>query len=138
MDENLNLALFDMDGSLADFAGQLKEDMIKLASPEEVIKHQVDVWDCPKLAHLEERERLIKSSLGWWRNLPVLEDGMKIFKLAAEIGFHNQVLTKGPVRYSSAWKEKLEWCFDNLNCQDVTITHDKSNVYGKVLYDDYP
>lgn len=61
-----------------------------------------------------------------------------VFHAAVEIGFKPHVLTKGPTSAPSAWSEKLEWCQANLPGVDVTLAGDKSLVYGRVLFDDWP
>ncbi len=132
-----NIGLFDMDGSLVDYAGQLRKDLLALQSPSE--GPLSDIWAAEKLAHISARMRLIKSLPGWWRNLPTIESGMQIFNLARSLGFTNHILTKGPKYHANAWQEKVEWCRANVGIQTpVHITEDKSLVYGKFLYDDFP
>lgn len=132
-----NIGLFDMDGSLVDYAGQLRKDLMALQSPSE--GPLGDIWLSEKLPHISARMRLIKSLPGWWRNLPTIESGMQIFNLAKSLGFTNHILTKGPKHHSNAWQEKVEWCRANLGVTTpVHITEDKGLVYGKFLYDDFP
>lgn len=132
-----NIALFDMDGSLVDYPGKLRTDLLALQSPSE--PPLGDIWAAEKLTHISARMRLIKSIPGWWRTLPTIEAGMQIFNLAREIGFTNHILTKGPRAHAMAWQEKVEWCHDSLpDGTPVHVTSDKSLVYGKVLYDDFP
>jgi hypothetical protein len=54
-----------------------------------------DLWLAEDRPYLAARMRLIKAQPGWWRNLPVIDAGMKVFELARELGFSNNVLTKG-------------------------------------------
>ncbi len=54
------------------------------------------------------------------------------------LGFELHVLTKGPRSTPNAWSEKVEWCAEHLPDANVTVTGDKSLVYGRVLVDDYP
>jgi hypothetical protein len=54
------------------------------------------------------------------------------------LGFELHVLTKGPRSTPNAWSEKVEWCADHLPDANVTVTGDKSLVYGRVLVDDWP
>ena len=60
------------------------------------------------LLYSNRRMDLIKSVPGWWRDMPPLEYGFTIFKLAREIGFDCRILTKGPRTKPNAWAEKLE------------------------------
>jgi len=132
-----NIGLFDMDGSLVDYPGQLRQDLLKLQGPNEPPLD--DIWAAEKLPHISARMRLIKSLPGWWRNLPTIEAGMQIFNLARSMGFHNNILTKGPRNQPMAWQEKVEWCRASLPPgTPVHITEDKGLFYGKFLYDDFP
>lgn len=127
-----DIALFDMDGTLADYEGVLMKGLERLAAPDEPVSMD------DSIPHIEARMRLIKSQSGWWKNLPVLADGMDILGVADEIGFDIHILTKGPYHTTSAWTEKREWCKQFVPDAKVTITEDKWLVYGKVLVDDYP
>lgn len=136
----MNIELFDLDGSLADYEGQLQRDLTKLLSVEDLKRfNELGMWKADEQEPFKSLIRLLKRQPCWWRNLPVLTRGMQIFHLSEQIGFTNHILTKGPKRYPRAWKEKVEWCQENLgDTIDVHITSNKSMVYGKFLYDDYP
>ncbi len=130
------IALFDMDGSLCDYDKALRRDLNKIKSPDEVIID--DIRQLEHSPHMNERMKLIKSQTGWWENLEPLEVGMNIYKILERIGFDIHILTQGPKNTVSAWTEKVRWCHNYLNNTDVTITRNKSLVYGKILVDDYP
>jgi 5'-nucleotidase len=136
----MHIGLFDLDGSLADYEGQLRNDIRKLVSEADLKRFdELGMWQADEQEPFKSLIRLIKKQPCWWRSLPVLEDGMKIYNLSTEIGFENHVLTKGPKRYPRAWKEKVEWSQEHLGeLVNVHITSRKSMVYGKFLYDDYP
>lgn len=136
----MNIGLFDMDSSLADYEGQLTKDLNKVLSPEDAkVFAELGMWKADETDQFKHLIRLIKNQPNWWLNLPPIENGLVIFRLAAQIGFKNHILTKGPKRYPLAWKEKVEWCQKFLHSDiDVHITSDKGMVYGKFLYDDYP
>lgn len=136
----MNIGLFDMDGSLADYEGQLRKDLSQCLNKDDLKKfEELGMWEANDLEPYKSIIRLIKKQSCWWKNLPIIEDGMKIFRLSAEIGFENNILTKGPKRYPRAWKEKVEWC-QNVFGEDINvhITSNKGLVYGRFLYDDYP
>lgn len=135
-----NVALFDLDGSLADYDGQMKKDLELLRDPNEQTGIYEDLHGAEEnWPSIKNRMKLIKSVPGWWLNLPVIEPGRIVFNIAKEIGFQCEILTKGPKSNPMAWKEKLEWVHKNLGDDvDVHITANKSRVYGKVLFDDYP
>jgi len=131
----IKTCLFDMDGTIVDHTGPLIRDLAKIQSPCElpVKRHDDNEPDWVK-----ERKRLIRSQRGWWLNLPRIELGFDIYRAARMIGFQINILTKGPWTCSHAWTEKVQWVRQNLD-EDVkiTISEDKSIVYGRVLVDDY-
>ncbi len=137
MDDEDKVFLFDMDGSLADYEGTLLADLERLRSPGEAAVTDIhQAWHQP---HLRSRIEAITARPGWWAGLPPLESGMQVYRLAMEMGFDCQILTKGPKRWPRAWAEKVDWCQHHLGAEvDVHIVSDKGLVYGVALYDDYP
>lgn len=129
------IALFDLDGTLADYDGQLLKDLQKIASPHE--PPPVLYQDIP---YLEARRHVITSQSGWFRNLPKFKLGWDVLEIAKEIGYSISILTKAPSRKHAAWSEKVEWCANHLEeyIDGVTIAHDKGMVYGALLVDDWP
>lgn len=133
------VALVDMDGTLVDYVGQAERDLALLATPEESAVDLAQLWRDGVPDYIQRRMDLIKQQAGWWRNLPDLELGHNVLGMLTEIGFDLHVLTKGPYRTTTAWTEKVQWCRARLpEDAKVTITEDKSLVYGRVLVDDYP
>lgn len=130
------IALFDMDGTLVDYHNVLKNDMIKLISPTEKISDFEGNLSVSN--YLYERKMLITSQPGWWENLPKKQEGWDILEMCKQIGFEIMILTKGPYDRSLAWSEKVRWIKKHLQDDNITITTDKSIVYGRVLVDDYP
>jgi phosphoglycolate phosphatase-like HAD superfamily hydrolase len=134
-----NICLFDLDGTLCDYTGQMKRDLLRLKGPEE--PDYENMFDSrEKLPdHIWNRVTMIKEQEGWWRNLPKLRVGFDIYRAVKSVGFDVHVLTKGPSNTHSAWTEKVQWCRANLAYKDkVTITEDKGIAYGKLLVDDFP
>jgi FMN phosphatase YigB (HAD superfamily) len=129
------IALFDLDGTLADYDAAMRRDMRLLQSPGEPewIAH---VDDEPE--YLRERSQLIRRQPGWWENLERYPPGFEILSVARELKFQCHVLTKGPASAASSWTEKLRWCQKHIPDLLVTVTQDKGLVYGKVLVDDWP
>lgn len=136
------LALFDMDGTLCDFDGAMRRDMLSIASPDEVALFSDGgaPWHGDNVPpHLEARKKMIQDQPGWWRNLETLDLGAQLFELAGISGYRLMILTKGPSRRNpNAWTEKVQWVRDRLGPVPVTITEDKGTVYGRVLVDDWP
>ena len=132
-----NIALFDMDGTLCDYTTALFESLEKIRSPSEPIydKHVTD--DSPQ--HIRNRTNLIRQSESWWENLPKFQLGWDILEVAKKLDFHIMILTQGPRSNPSSWSGKKKWIDRNLGRDmDITITRNKSLVYGKVLVDDWP
>lgn len=133
------IALFDLDGTLADYAGELAKEFNKIKHPSEQDYTRDDFgkhdgnWE-----YVEKRRHFITERGEFWENLQKLEDGFKIFDLCGKIGFRPMVLTQGPATKPEAWSHKLIWCQKHLPNVDVTITRDKGLVYGRVLVDDWP
>jgi hypothetical protein len=140
---NERIAWFDMDGSLFDFDGHLRKSLIPLCSPDELkLLYSMGLSELEKAyPHIEARTRLIKDLPGWWRDMPPLESGFEVFRMAQSVGFDCRILTKGPKLSPIAWMEKVQCCHEHLGDKiDIAIVSsedDKGEVYGRVLYDDY-
>jgi 5'-nucleotidase len=131
------IALFDMDGTLADYEAALLRDLERMRSPYEPPLQLSPDHD--EVSWIAARIQAIKRTPGWWENLPRLHSGFQLLALCQEIGFQIHILTKGPRTSHNAWTEKLLWCQQHIDPGvNVTITFDKSLVYGRVLVDDYP
>lgn len=122
-----NIALLDMDGTVCRMKEALDRDVTAVLQGQPV---------SPEV--LDRIEALIKRQPGWWRTLEPIGLGLAIAETLAHLGFRITVLTKGPKRAKNAWTEKFEWCEKYLPYANVTVTQDKSLVYGKILVDDYP
>jgi 5'(3')-deoxyribonucleotidase len=124
-----NIALVDMDGTLADFRGALDRDLrARLGDDLEKLS--------PKT--LQQVEYLIRGQGGWYRNLKPLPLGFALVKMLQSIGFRIMIMTKSSMEAKNAWTEKVEWISQHLPEADMMVTQDKGIVYGKVLVDDYP
>ena len=132
------IALFDMDGTIADYISAMKRDLESLRSPGEPESDGDSLWDEDAPPHITARKETIEKKHGWWRELEPIPVGMEVMKIAKEVGFEIRILTKGPNAVPQAWAEKHEWCQERLGEEiQVTITRDKGTVYGRVLVDDY-
>jgi 5'-nucleotidase len=140
--EDDRIALFDLDGSLADFEGSLRARMNALRGPSEpeitenTMLHDIEQQN----PYMRARMDLVKAQPGFWRDLEPLEDGFAVLGQAIRLGFAINVLSKGPTRLSSAWSEKHEWCLRQplLAGADIHLTMNKALTYGLMLYDDFP
>ena len=133
----VNYALFDLDGTLCDYVGELERGLRLLKSPEE---RDFDITkvheDLPE--YIYERKKLITQSKEWWANLPKLQLGWDILKVAEKLGYKISILSQGPDKNPNAWAGKKEWQNKYLDGYEIDITRDKSRVYGRVLVDDFP
>jgi hypothetical protein len=139
MNPHPQIALFDLDGTLADYDGQLLLDLKKLHSYwEPEVEEVFNYMHMP--SYLEARRQMITKQVGWWSKLNRLRLGWDILDACKIIGFNISILTKGPSSKSHAWSEKIDWCNTHLKdyIDGVTITHNKGLVYGRVLVDDFP
>lgn len=132
------IALIDLDGTVADYDGSMREALLKLQSPNDPLLEE-SLRNAPEW--MEERQRLIKQSPGFWRNLPRIHRGFEIVGALRNLSFRLMVLSKGPVKTTGAWTEKLLWCQEHLPDVGVAIMSEpdaKGLVYGRVLVDDWP
>jgi len=132
-----SIFLWDLDRSLADYDAAMIRDLNKIRSPEEEPFTPDNVWT-KRAPYIHERMEMIKSIPGWWRKLDPLLKGFAVYNLAVKMGFYNVVLTRSSK--SHIWTEKYEWCekFLGENHPVHMVSNEKSGVYGKALYDDYP
>jgi len=133
------VALFDMDGCLVDYDHQLRADLMLIASPGAELNTLVSgksLWELEELPYIQRRMDLIKSQPGWWKNLPVIEQGLLAVAAARTVGFQIDVLTKGPRSKPLAWSEKAAWCLEH-GLTNYHVVSDKTKFAGHVLYDDY-
>lgn len=132
-----NIALIDLDGTVADCDGSLREQQALLRSPDEPpFQDRYSGGEEP--AYIEARRKLIQRQPGFWRNLRPIPLGFTVVSKLRDIGFNLHVLTKGPKGNGAAWGEKLSWSQEYIPDALVTVGSDKSLVYGKILCDDYP
>lgn len=129
-------ALLDLDSSLADYASAMQQQMWLLQSPDEPPYAGRDPSE-REPAHVEARRKLIQRVPGFWRNLRPIPAGFALVDVMRDIGYTLHVLTKGPGGAPNAWSEKLEWVQQHLPGVQLTLSDDKSRVYGRVLYDDF-
>jgi 5'-nucleotidase len=132
------IALFDLDGTLADYNSALLQGLNNIRSPGEP---KLDVLprgdDTP--IYLRTRMNMIRESADWWVNIPRLGLGSDIWNITESFGFRHMILTAGPKRFPNSWSGKKMWVDKNLGPEvDITITRDKSLVYGSMLVDDWP
>lgn len=153
------IGLFDMDGTLCDYDGQMREDLAKIAGPNDPDFNVANLHGPEVPDYIEQRMRFIKNSENWWLNLPKLQLGFDVLKMAVYLDFEIHILTKGPRATTQAWSQKVDWIREKVpdsfkyehnlfglnyeRCEkethiNMTITEDKGLVYGKVLVDDYP
>ena len=127
------LALIDMDGTVADLDAALRIELAALASPGEPEFQHGDEYP----EWLENRRWMIMMQPGFWEELPEIPLGFQIVKHLEDWGFKTHVLTKGPSSKPRAWGEKLSWCRKHLPSSAVTVTEDKAQFYGRILVDDW-
>lgn len=127
--------LVDMDDSVVDCEGALGTHMTRLAGPGEPpwVPFQEG-----QATHLRDRLDLVMARPGFWEELQPLELGMSIVRDAVSLGFHLQVLTKGPAHHPQAWAEKLTWCRRHLPGAQVAVVENKVPFHGDALLDDRP
>lgn len=132
---NKPISLVDLDGTLADYTGQLEQDLALIAGPNDPVVN----WRRDGMPDwLDRRRKLITNQPGWFAKLPCYQPGFDLLGLAEAIGFECQILTHGPRTNRLAWTDKAIWCDRHVPGRPVHVVSDKSLAYGRVLIDDWP
>jgi hypothetical protein len=137
--DNDNVALIDLDDTLAAYSKAMYESLNQIQSQYEPPLVFERMHDLPE--PWESRRNLIKRLPGWWLGLEKFKLGFDVLKIANHLDFEIEILTKGPRKVPLAWQEKLQWCDCNIpNKYDfkVAIVTEKHRTYGKFLCDDWP
>ena len=132
-----DIALFDLDGTLCDYDSAIRRDYDKVKSPDGP-PYIPSFNNSNQSGYIKNRIRLIRNQVGWWENLEEFKLGFDVLNIARELNFALHILTKGPYSSTNAWTEKVKWVRKHILDGKITITEDKSLVYGKVLVDDFP
>ena len=135
-----NIALVDLDGTVADHDQALLTSLQDIHGPNEP-PITLEKWRDKSLAptYMFNRMQMIRSCSTWWENLPEIPAGMLIVDIMMSLGYRIVVLTQSPRRNPSASKGKIKWIGKHMPPgTDYIVTRDKSLTYGKVLFDDYP
>ena len=130
-----NIALVDLDGTVADFDSEMKRRLAPLSGPNEP-DYGDEYDDVPP--YIKARRDLIKRQPGFWRELPTIDFGFDVVTYLRDVGFRINILTKCPKKNPMAWTEKVQWCVEHIPDAQITLTESKTGTYGKVLVDDYP
>lgn len=128
-----NVALIDMDGTVADYTTGINRYLASIRSPGDKPEDELNdsnPW-------IKNRNDLIKSLPGFWSNLQPINSGFRVLNLLESVGFTLHVLTKAPRKHTNACTEKMDWCRKYMPGVGVTITEDKGLAYGKILFDDW-
>lgn len=131
-----NIALFDMDGTLCDYDGEMYKELEKRKLPSEKSFYPPIRDNAP--SYVRARVRDIMLNKDWWANLPRFRLGWDVLEEAKSLNYKIMILTKCSKSNPDGWAGKIEWMKKHLPNTDITITTDKSLVYGRVLVDDYP
>lgn len=130
------IALFDMDGTLADFDASMRLKLEALRAPGE--DPQSDTTAFEDVSYVRARRRLIKAQPGFWRELAPIPLGFQLLEEARAQRFLCQILSKSPRKIPAAAGEKIEWCVRHVPDLPIVLSEDKGLVYGKLLCDDWP
>lgn len=132
------IALIDLDGTLADYDKEMKRKQALLASPNE--PPFTDRYDegGEEPPYIEARRKMIQRQPGFWRGLEKLPLGFDVLTELRIAKFKLHILTKGPQNNGMAWMEKLEWSREHVSDAVVHVSGDKSLVFGRALFDDFP
>ena len=130
MTDTSKIALFDLDGTLADYDKPYRSYLTELG-----LEQPLRGAETPPQKLLR---KIIQNQPGFWYSLPRYKPGFDILEQAIFAGFSPMILTQGPMSVTQAWTEKVEWSKRHVPDFPITITRNKSLVYGRVLVDDWP
>lgn len=144
------IALFDMDGTIANYEVGMRDAFRNITGKELPgdLHDRMPVYDLNCMS-------MIKSQVGWWKNLKPIPSGLELMEYCVELGAHIHILTQAPRDVPFAWGEKYEWCLEHVspiysnfsiavvrggarNGEENLYGIGKGTVYGRVLVDDYP
>lgn len=130
---------FDLDGTLADYSGELarRMNLIRAESEPEFLPEYFDnkrIWP----DFVEARRSLITEREEFWTSLPVLSDGLAILKLLESMSARIFILSKGPRTKPEAWSGKHKWVAEHFPNLPLNIVSGKSRFDADILVDDYP
>lgn len=128
------IGLFDMDNTLVDYDGGILNSLNDIIHPSE----KAYTLPIERNELNKRRTNLIRNASGWWENLKRFEPGFEIYNLAKKLGFQPYIATKGPSSSPNAWTEKYNWVMREVPEAPMTITREKSLLYGRFLVDDFP
>ncbi len=130
------IALFDLDGTLADYDQSMRERLRAMMAPGETVSYVHSDEEPP---HIHARRSAVSKDPAFWHGLKIYQPGMDIWNLTKELGFRHKILTKGPTSSLVAWTAKAEWVQEHLGKEiGISVTTDKSGEYGRILCDDWP
>jgi len=132
--------LFDMDCSLFDYQSSMISRLNEMAENDtNIVADKENLWQLDNDLKFKVKIDKIKSTPGFWRDLPPIENGFEIYKHVKTLGFKIEILTKGPRRFPNAWGEKLECCQKHFGEKvNVNVVTTKKLFFGDILYDDFP
>ena len=137
VNDQADIALIDLDGTLADYDKAMYKSLLAIHSEYEPPLDVEHMHDLPPA--YDARRDLIKRVPGWWLDLEQFKLGFDVLDEVHALGFELHILTKGPRRVSQGWKEKVEWCNENIQYEvQIAIVSMKEYTYGKLLVDDFP
>ena len=83
-----------MDGTICDHDQSLFEGLEALRGPKELVYRPPIKNDTPE--YIKNRADLIRASESWWENLPRIQLGWNVLKIARELDYRIMILTQGP------------------------------------------
>ena len=140
MSNTENVALIDLDDTLADFTGTILNDFRKTCNPKDIDEVNLTwIHGDDRPAWIRERKRLIMTQSGWWAKLPLLDSGNAVLRMLAAEGYRIIFATAPAFTAPNSATEKIEWIRKHYpEYPDIHITRVKEGTYGRILMDDFP
>lgn len=130
------IALVDLDGTLADCAGEIRRRLN--VNPEAADFVQQQALGAPTADEIAHRQWKVMSEPGFWLRLDPIAHGLALLSMLQDLDFETFILTKGPGNIAAAWTEKFAWCRRHAPGCKVIIAEEKSLVDGHLYVEDWP
>ena len=139
MNKEKERVIIDMDEVIADPMGDMIEWYSKeYGGPIDREKMLVGSWlmGFPEHHHNIIRERL--SSVGFFRNLPVMKDSVRVIKEMNQR--YNVYIVSAAMEFPNSLKDKLDWLMEHfpfLTWKQIVLCGDKKLIHGDYMIDDH-
>lgn len=133
---NKYVALFDLDGTLADLDRQLADDMNRIKGPDEP-DFVAALPGQKSPPHIKARKIMIFNQPDWWEQLPRYQPGWDVLEMVRQAGLQVQIASKPSMDCHDSAAQKLRWVERHLGKVVTHLSGDKGMIQADLLVDDW-